>query len=277
MLNVKQPSVSPMAVFLLPIALAGLLLSGCAGKEDVSWQQDKDLVAKSLQQVTENQAKLNDSSNLLETRVRELEKTVAMQESKLDALMASVENQDIKQHQLNEKVRAKAPVKASSPLPKNIALSKKLDKIENAIATASEEGKSALIVDQKAEEKNLYTAAYLALKSGKYREASADFKMLIETYPAGEYIDQAAYWLGESLMAQGEFPDAIETFTSLTQSFPQSGKYQAGLLKLAMAYQADNRVGDAKAVLKRLIHEYPESKAAENARLKISELDSKSK
>ena len=277
MLNVKQPSVSPMAAFLLPITLAGLLLSGCAGKEDVSWQQDKDLVSQSLQQVSENQAKSNDRSDLLDTRVRALEKTVAMQQSQLSALMASVENQQEKHRQLNEKVGVKAPAKTVSRSPKNIALSKKLDKIESSIATASEEAKPALVIDQKAEEKSRYTSAYLALKSGKYSEASTDFKVLINSYPEGEYTDQAAYWLGESLMAQGKFSDAIETFTNLTQSFPQSNKYQAGLLKLAMAYQADNRIGDAKAVLKRLIHESPESKTAENARLKLSELDSKSK
>jgi len=264
-LNTKQPLVSPMAVFFVPMCLL-LMLSGCAGKEEaIGWQQDKDVVYKSLEQLDGTQRKLTRRLDLSDKRLLELEKKLANQQTAIDAMMATIKASKSGKHTHAASKKRHVSKKSKA---KKAALTSKLDKIDSEIKQAVIQSKE----DYKPAEKNDYTAAYLALKSGRYDEAIASFKTFLNVYPSGEYADQAYYWLGESLLAKGENAAAIEAFNTLTKNYQKSSKYQAGLLKLAIAYQQVKRIGDAKAVLQRLIDEYPDSKAAERARTRLSAL-----
>jgi len=266
-LNIKQPLVSPMAVFFVPMTLLLLVLSGCAGKEEaIGWQNDKDFVYQSLEHMNEVQGKLSKGEKLSDKRLSELEKKLAKQQTAIDAMMASIKAQKRIQHgkSLSKKAFVSKKTKA-----RKAALTSKIDKIDSDIKQAVIQSKE----DYKPAEKNDYTAAYLALKSGRYDEAIASFQTFLNVYPSGEYADQAYYWLGESLLAKGEASAAVKAFNTLTQSYPKSSKYQAGLLKLAIAYQQTGRLGDTKAVLQRLIDEDPDSKAAERARSRLSALN----
>jgi tol-pal system protein YbgF len=268
-MNDKQSLEKPMAAFFVPVLIALLGLSGCAAKEDISWQQDKDLVLESLKGLQQNQTQSQEHVTLLDTRVMELEKTVAKQEATIAAMtatLASLKDNKAKKRNVRSSLGHKASRKSTRTKK---ALTKKIDHLQNQIQQTAIKNN----VDVAAKEKESYTAAYLALKSGRYDEAANAFKVFLDTYPNGEYADQAYYWMGESLLAKGEFLASVPAFQSLIKNYPQSSKYQAGLLKLAIAYQEGGRIGDAKAVLQRLIREYPESKAAERARVRLSELN----
>jgi len=266
-LNIKQPSVSPMAVFFVPMCLLLLVLSGCAGKEEgIVWQSDKDFVYQSLEHMNEAQGKLSQSSKLSDKRLFELEKKLAKQQTAINAMMATIKAQKSVKH---SKLKLKKKFVSKKSKARKTALATKIDKIDSDIQQAVIQSK----VDYQPAEKNDYTAAYLALKSGRYDEAIVSFQSFLNVYPSGEYTDQAYYWLGESLLAKGEALPAVEAFNTLTQTYPKSSKYQAGLLKLAIAYQQAERLGDAKAVLQRLIDEDPDSKAAERARSRLSALN----
>jgi len=258
-----------MAVFFVPMILLLLALSGCAGKEEaIGWQNDKDFVYQSLEHMNEAQGKLAQSSTLSDKRLFELEKKVAKQQTAMDAMMATIKAQKSKKH---SKSKSKKSFVSKKSKARKAALTSKIDKIDSDIQQAVSQSKP----EYKPAEKNDYTAAYLALKSGRYDEAITSFQAFLNVYPSGEYTDQAYYWLGESLLAKGEAEPAIEAFNTLTQTYPKSSKYQAGLLKLAIAYQQDEHLGDAKAVLQRLIDEDPDSKAAERARSRLSALNKK--
>lgn len=269
-LNIKQPSVSPMAVFFVPMCFLLLGLSGCAGKEGIAWQDDKNFVVQSLEKMSATQGELNQNSALSDKRLFELEKIVAKQQANIDALMASVKAQKNEKHYIE---KPKKRIVSKKKTTKKQALTTKIDRIDSDIQQTVIQSKGAY----KAAEKNDYTAAYLALKSGRYDESIGLFQIFLNVYPNGEYADQAYYWLGESLLAKGEVPPALEAFDTLTKTYPKSSKYQAGLLKLGIAYQQANRLGDAKAVLQRLINEDPDSKAAENARSRLSALKTNKK
>jgi len=265
MLNIKQPSVSPMAVFLVPMCLLLLGLSGCAGKEASAWQNDKDFVFHSLEHTNDMQTQLHQNLELSDKRLLVLEKTVAKQQADISAMIATIKAQNVEKH---AKLKAKKKVVSKKENARKTSLTKKIDKINSDIQQTVIQSKP----DYKPAEKNDYTAAYLALKSGRYDEAIDLFQTFLNVYQSGEYADQAYYWLGESLLAKGEFLPAVEAFNALIQSYPKSSKYQAGLLKLGIAYQQAKRLGDAKAVLQRLINEDPDSKAAEHARSRLSAL-----
>jgi len=265
-LNFKQSSVSPVAVFFAPMCLL-LALAGCAGKDpDIAWQGDKGFVYQSLDHMNEAQGNLKKHSGLSDKRILALEKKVTKQQTEIKAMIATLK---AKKSVVHDKLSVKKRLVSKKKIAKKKVLTNKLDKINANIEKTIVQSKT----DYKPAEKNDYTAAYLALKSGRYDEAIASFQTFLHVYPSGEYADQAYYWLGESLLAKGEASSAVKAFHSLTKKYPKSSKYQAGLLKLAVAYQQAARLGDAKAVLQRLIDEDPDSKAAERARSRLSALN----
>jgi len=252
----KRPSVFPVAaLFVL------LLLSGCAGKGGASWERDRTQVMESLQKTEGEQAAVNVTLDQMKRRIAKLEKSLEEQlklNSKLSARLDTM-----------QKSRASSKKATSKVASSQKQLTKKLKKIESNIHSAAKKGSSSTMAINPESEKNAYTSAYLALKSGRYDEASQAFKTLLLKHPQGEYADQALYWLGESYFAQKKMKEAIKAFKSVANDHPNSAKHSAALLKLASAYQASGRKGDTKAVLQRLIKQHPESNAAGQARSRL--------
>ena len=256
----KRPSVFPVAALFVMLAF-----SGCVPKGAASWQADKEIVLQSIQQTQAANASMQDTVATLEARVVELEKSLKEQEAENKALAATV-----------MAVRKANPRKivSSKVSAKDQKLARKLEKIESSIRSATNnKGAPVIQPSDKSIEKNSYTAAYLALKSGRYEEASIGFKTLLHEHPQGEYADQAWFWLAESYFAQRKYNDAIDAFNKVANNYPESAKHPAALLKLAVAYQESKRRGDAKAVLQRLIQQHPESNAAEQARSELRKMD----
>ena len=264
----KQPSVFPVAVFFVVVCLPVLGLTGCAGKQVVSWQDDKEAVYQSLAHVSEVQAQLDQHMSLSDKRILALEKKLLRQEAQIQAMQATLKAQ-AQQRRASAKTKRVSKQKMAG---KN-TLKHKIDQIDADIQKVVVQSKTAY----KPEEKDDYTAAYLALKSGRYDEAIDLFHTFLNIYPNGEYVDQAYYWLGESLLAKGEFLSAVEALRTLTRNYPQSSKYQVGLLKLGMAYEQAGRLGDARAVFQRLLDEAPDSKAARQAQARLAALHATSK
>lgn len=119
-------------------------------------------------------------------------------------------------------------------------------------------------------EKNTYTAAYLAYKSGRLDEAAKGFNRQLDLYPQGEYVDQAWYWLGETRYEQHGYTLAINAFKHIAEHYPQSGKHAAALLRLGQTLQALKYDRDAMKYYDRLIKEHAGSEAAEKARIALA-------
>ena len=253
----KRPPVFPVAaLFVL------LLFSGCAGKGGASWEQDRTQVMESLQKTEGEQAAVKATLDQMERRIAELEKDLEEQ-LKVNSELSARLNAMQKSRDSSKKITSKA---ASSNQKQ---LAKKLEKIELSIHAAAKKGSPSTMATSPESEKNAYTSAYLALKSGRYDEASQAFKTLLLKHPQGEYADQANYWLGESYFAQQKMKQAIKAFKSVANNYPNSAKHPAALLKLASAYQESGRKGDTKAVLQRLIKEHPDTNAAGQARSRL--------
>jgi len=259
----KRPSVFPVAALFVLLAF-----SGCLPKGMSSWQADKEIVLQSIQQTQAANVAMQEKVAMMEARVSELEKSLKEQEAENKALAATVKAVR------NSSSRKIVSTKVSA---KDQKLARKLEKIESSIRSATTKGADVIQPSDKSIEKNSYTAAYLALKSGRYDEASIGFKTLLHEHPQGEYADQAWFWLGESYFAQRKYSEAISAFNKVANNYPESAKHPAALLKLASAYHESNRRGDAKAVLQRLIRQHPESNAAEQARSELRMIDAEQK
>ena len=263
LIDLKRPSVYPVAALFVLSAI-----SGCAAKGAQDWAKDKPMVLDSVQQTQQATAEMQQRIELLEQRVLELETTVKKQEAENAALMATVGAQS------KNRNTGKSSAKQNE---KDQKLVRKLEKIESSIRSAASGGTAVIQPSDKSIEKNSYTAAYLALKSGRYEEATIGFKTLLNEHPKGEYADQAWFWLGESNYAQHKINEAIKAFNQVASNYPDSAKHPAALLKLAAAYQESGRKGDAKAALQRLIKQHGETNAAEQARDQLKAMDSGSK
>ena len=280
----KQPLVFPVAAFLLCLSV-----SACAPKKDLTWSQDKGLILQSLDDINQSEKLTKSNMDLLNQRMTHLEQMLAKQEVALGSLKYAVRKQHIKQKKLaleqEQQHNTATQQQEIKPLPKVVAVQPPKPTIPVVVARSKKLEKSIQkvpVVDsrdanlsKKSKEKDLYTAAYLSLKSGRYDEAIASFQDLLQQFPKGELVDQAYYWLGESFLSKGDFAHAIESFSSLVGGYPKSGKYQPALLRLAMAYQETHHMTDAKAVLQRLIQEYPDSRASGKARTRLAAMQKK--
>lgn len=244
-----------------------LTLAGCAGKQAEQWQQDSAAIRQSLAQIQSKQTETQAFVETLSQRLAGLENQTRRQEAEVQALSASFER-------LKKSLVAKPKQASRKPAPaKEPKLIKKLDRIESSITKSIQNPPQP----PPESEENSYTAAYLALKSGRYDEAAAAFALLTVKYPDGEYTDQALYWLGESYYAQHKPDKAIRPFQKVVTDYPKSGKHAAALFKLGKVYQELKRPGDAKAVFQRLTREYPDSTAAEHARIELYKLGKRTK
>ena len=122
-----------------------------------------------------------------------------------------------------------------------------------------------------------YDRAFDALKQGQYAEASRLFNAFIRTYPDGELVDNATYWLGESYYVTQNYQIALDTFQQLLSRYPSSGKSADALLKVGYCHHELGDSRKAQETLRSVIQRYPDTPVARLAqsRLRALELDSR--
>jgi len=250
----------------LSVALFLFFLSGCAFQEPKAdaWLKDKDLVLQSLQDVHVRNAQLQEDIDALDYRVIALERTAAKHETKLVILESNLhEAKKVKNQRIKDKKNKPKTEK------RIVALNKRLDVISAKLKVPAAPVAAVKVSKAELDEKNAYTAAYLALKSGRYDEASSGFVEVIKTHPKGEYTDQSYYWLGESLAALKRYKEALESFTIVVNEYPKSSKYASALMRIGYIYQVIQQSDDARAALNRVIKEFPNSKEAVRAKAQL--------
>ncbi len=245
----------PVAVLLL----CAFALDGCAssGKSrDAERQQDMQQRLSAIEQsLQQHRLDRETSTATLNDRMAALEQQLQMQQAQIRALSDALEN-----------IRSRPPEIRPKPAPAARPAATGDSRVTAIKPPTVKTGTDKPDLQHREAEKNAYTAAYLALKSGRYEEASQGFAELLKGYPKGEYTDQAWYWLGESLFAQHAEKAAINAFGQVVEHYPDSVKHAAALLKLGQLQQAQGHAKKAMAFYQRLIHEHPDSTAAEQAR-----------
>jgi len=273
-LHIKQRlAVHPLAV----VCLCAIVLTACASDEKViNWSQDKPQIQSDIAAVQhEQQVAANDQRQqttaleALQQKVEALEQANIQHIATITSLSSHVEelhrpkksvakkkSKTIKKQTVKVAVKHPAPIATAPVIPPAPA---------PAIASVDR----AALAEA---EKNAYTSAYLALKSGRFDEASTAFNQQLDQYPDGEYADQAWYWLGETRFAQSDHDKAHNAFKYVADHYPNSVKHAAALLKLGQISQQQNNHADAREYYQRLIQSHPDSSLAEQARAALSNL-----
>ncbi len=273
-LYIKQRlAVHPLAV----VCLCAVALTACTSNEKtISWSEDKPHIQSGIEAVQhEQQVAANGlrqqtiALEALQQKIEALEQVNIQQVSMITSLSSHVEElhrvKKVKPRKKVKKIKkpaAKVAVKHPAPIVKKPAVAPApaplIAKVDRAALAEAE--------------KNAYTSAYLALKSGRFDEASTAFNKQLDLYPQGEYSDQAWYWLGETRYAQGDHAKAHNAFKYVADHYANSVKHAAALLKLGQLAQQQNKHAEARSYYQRLIQTHADSSLSEQARAALSNL-----
>ncbi len=123
-----------------------------------------------------------------------------------------------------------------------------------------------------ADERRAYDEAFQALKDGRYAESARRFQSFLEQFPAGQFADNAQYWLGESYYVTQNYRVALDTFRQLLERYPQSAKTSDTLLKIGYCHYELREWEDAERVLNEVVERYPDTTVARLAQGRLRAL-----
>ena len=118
-----------------------------------------------------------------------------------------------------------------------------------------------------------YQAAFELLKEQRYDDAGLAFQEFLDTFPESELADNAQYWLAESHYVTQKFERALREFGVVIEKFQRSRKVPDALLKMGYCNYELKRWDQARASLKQVQTEYPETTAARLAGQRLQRMD----
>lgn len=137
--------------------------------------------------------------------------------------------------------------------------------------TTSDSG--VIIIEDSFSDKNsMYNYAYELYKNGKFEESRTKFSEFLTKYPSDELSDNALYWLGEIKYSEKDYAGAVDEFNRLLKTYPNGNKVPDGLIKMAYAYGSLGKKSESVAVLKKIINEYPGTRAYNLAKTRLAAL-----
>ncbi|MGH7884644.1 MAG: tetratricopeptide repeat protein [Thermodesulfobacteriota bacterium] len=246
--------------YLLLIALVTLSISGCvATQEDVGglYSRQSRLEAK-VDRLTSQVATVrsNDTSSTasvnygeqifqLENKIFELEQSITSLNDKIINLSSSKlkPQENLPDRTFKEPVEQPGAVKTTEP-----------DSI--SIPNANE-----------------FDIAYSDLARGEYASARKNFKSYISNNKSSEKVPEAVFLIADSYYREGLYEEAILEYQTLIDSYPRNSRVPLSYLKQGLSLIKIDRVEEAKLFLESLIDKYPNSQEADEAREKLTELE----
>ncbi len=238
------------------VAMA-LMLTGCSALT----RPQTNTTNPELTQLKERLLELQRQVTVHEVEIAELKKR------QVDRNPTSTPRQPSTPSVLSEAADA-TPEPSLGPLP-----SFENEDLPDTDATTPPPGTSANVSAPNDSESGLYEAALGRLRTGRFEEAEAAFRVFLTRFPETDLSDNASYWLGESLYSRGEYQQAYEAFRRTVERYPQGNKLPDALLKVGLCLQ---RTGDSigsRDVLEEVVRRYPATEASTAAALALAAID----
>lgn len=119
--------------------------------------------------------------------------------------------------------------------------------------------------------RDLYQQAYSDFARKNYELSIQGFQEYLRLYRDTELADNAQYWVGECLQAQGKYEDAVTAFNALLRDFIDSDKIPDARYKKGVALEALGRKSQAALEYRFVVERFPNSPAARLAREKLGQ------
>jgi tol-pal system protein YbgF len=115
-----------------------------------------------------------------------------------------------------------------------------------------------------------FQEAYRSYTNSRYDEALSGFARFVAANPNHEYADNALFWRGECLLAQGKGLLAVGEYERLLARYPRSEKAPAVLLRIGFVYDKLGDLGKASDYYFKVVDEYPGSDEARKASQRVA-------
>lgn len=236
-MHLKNKTLSVFGILLFSVAV--FMIAGCASQRDfINLKTELDALKVSNDKLEKNLGTIgNDKAQALKNQA-----TIQAQFSDLQTQIREIQG---KIEELSAAPNMEARIKVLE------------DSMKGQIAATST--------------KSQYDAAMEKFRAGKNLEALKAFDAYIANNPNGDLIDNANFWAGECLFAEGNFESAMDRYDVVIKNHPKSPKVPDCIYKEGLALI---ELGDAEAghlSLKKVINEYPDSEAAKKAKVKMGE------
>lgn len=107
-----------------------------------------------------------------------------------------------------------------------------------------------------------YNRAFGLVKQADYANAEASLRAFIQAHPKDPLVASAQYWIGETLYARKQYPEAANAFADGYKHFPKGPKAPEELLKLGMSLSHANQKQNACVAFAELDHAFPNASPA---------------
>ena len=125
------------------------------------------------------------------------------------------------------------------------------------------------------EEYTAYSRAMSALERADYTRLRDNLTRFLQDYPAGDYADDANYWVAESYYDEGDLELAESYFMQLLENYKKSEKRESALLKIAYIRLNNKQWDAARKVLELLADEAKDKQIRKLATEQLKQLESK--
>jgi tol-pal system protein YbgF len=122
-----------------------------------------------------------------------------------------------------------------------------------------------------------YREAFETARDGEPEVCIERFREFLQTYPASNLADDAAYWMADCYFRKGDYRAAVLRFNDVVEGFPAGNKaadalYRQGqaLLRMGPGYATA-----ASTAFERVIEEYPDSGRVAEAQQQLEVLGSR--
>jgi tol-pal system protein YbgF len=117
-----------------------------------------------------------------------------------------------------------------------------------------------------------FSQGYLKFKEGDYDSAVNLFRAYMRTFGQTEKSDDAAFWIAESLAAQGKLAEALAEYDGLLTKYPNGDRVASARLKKGLTLLQMERRQEGVEALKSVVSLYPNSQESEIAKAELVRL-----
>lgn len=118
----------------------------------------------------------------------------------------------------------------------------------------------------------LYQNAVSDYVAGSYPLAASEFHQFLKAYASDGHAPEAAYYLGDIQMKERHYKAAVQTFDSVLNNFPDQKVAAGAQLKKAYSLIALRERSAGIRELRNLIHHFPHTQEADQARQELQAL-----
>jgi len=267
---------SGLPLILLCVLLLGLSFSGCASRKEIlGFQADSHFIRTKLDTINLNIQNMRMQVEGLQIRQDRLVEEMVTQSdlrqfkaytgSRLDnyegqALMISAQINDLSQ-------RLTGVVQQMDQLRYQPLVQPTATDSSDSVATVPEQPPPS------PELKELYDQAYSDFGRGNHELAKMGFEEYLRLYPDTELADNSMYWVGEIVYFQHQYKEALTIFEQVREKYPQGNKVPAAMFKVGLCQMALTMKEDAISTFQALIHNYPATPEASQAKDRLTEME----